>query len=101
MNLFTGTAMLIFTGILFLKYKPKAKNSRGFCGMAGAMGFMALTAGAGNWVFQLVQTVLMGVVGLCCFVELHREKVLRERRAVYRRVPNHEKVVANKVKTCA
>ena len=101
MNIFTGMAMLILAGVLYLKFRPKSQNSRELCALTGLMGAMVVYAGAGSWVFQLVQLALQLVVGFCCFAQLRREKIIRARRAVRKHVHRPAPVAQQQIKTCA
>lgn len=100
-NMITGAATLVLAGVLYLLYKPKAKNSLVLCAMTGAMGFIALSAGTGNWKFQLIQVMLQLVVSSCCVLQLHREKVLRARRAARRRMARSIPAPQQEAKSCA
>lgn len=103
MNIFTGTIMLVFAAIMYLKYKPRSENSLILCVMSGMMGVMAFLAGTGSWKFQLIQTALQLTVAFCCFVQLRREKILRRRRTGVRNLRVHRvgEQPQDKVKTCA
>lgn len=93
----TGVALMAFTAVLYRKYRPKSQDSRMLCGLAAAMGLMALVSGPASWPVQLIQCILQVVVGYCCFAQLRRERILRTRRRALhlRRAPH------NKIKTCA
>ena len=102
MSSFTGIAMLILAGVLYLKYSPKSQNGRVLCTMTGVMGVMALLTGSPSWKVQLIQTALQMVVGFCCFVQLRREKIIRTRRntaSLHVHRPGRE--AQQKIKTCA
>lgn len=86
MNLFTGIAVLLLAAYSFFKYRPASRGSRELCGLTALMGLLAAGAGTGSWKFQAIQTVLLAVVGVCCFVQLRRESILRARRARRRRL---------------
>jgi hypothetical protein len=102
MSAFTGIAMILLSGVLYLKYSPKSKDGRLLCMMTGMMGIMSLIVSSGSWGFQLIQLGLQIVVGLCCFVQLKREKILRaRRRAACRHVHRPGSEPQSKVKTCA
>ncbi len=101
MNVFTGVAMLVLAGFLYINYKPKSQESRLLCAMTGLMGFFSLVAGTGNWTFQAIQFVLQAVVGFCSFIRLRQEKIVRTRRAARKRAYRPGAEPQQKVKTCA
>ncbi|NLJ31259.1 MAG: hypothetical protein GX424_06660 [Clostridiales bacterium] len=82
----TGTLLVTLSAFSFLKYRPLSRDGRGLCALAALMGLLAAGAGGGNWRFQLIQTLLMAVVGFCCVARARGESVLRARRAMRRRL---------------
>ena len=80
MHLIPGFAALLSTALLWIKYRPKSLDGRLLCLIAAVMGAMSLMAGGGNTFFQGFNLVMLAVVEGCCLVQLHREKVRRERR---------------------
>ena len=94
MNTILGITMLLFSGMLMLKYRPKQKENRILCGMAALMGVVALLTGNQMvmWM-QLVQVAMLAVVAAVCIIRLHAEKVLRTRRQRVRRAAR--RVAAN------
>lgn len=81
MNTILGIAMLLFSGILILKYRPKQKENRILCGMAALMGLVALLTGNQMAVWmQVIQITMLVLVAAVCVIRLHAEKVVRSRR---------------------
>jgi hypothetical protein len=93
----TGVALLAFTAVLCRRYRPRSQESFVLCGLAAAMGLMALVSGPAGWKVQLIQCTLQAVVGFCCFAQLRRESILRTRRRALhlRRAPR------SSMKSCA
>lgn len=85
MNIYNGVILILAACGLFVFFRPKAKSSRAICAIMGAMGLMAVTAGGGSWGVQAVQSLLQVIVVLCCVLQLHRESVIRARRAARRK----------------
>lgn len=86
MNILTGIALVVLAAFSFFKYKPRSRAGRELCALTALMGLLAAGAGTGNWKFQLIQTILMAVVGFCCVAQLRRESILRARRSMRRRL---------------
>lgn len=80
MNEVMGILWICGACALFVKYRPRAEESRVLCILTAVMGFAALTAGEGNAFFTAVQTVLMLITGLCCLIQVRREYLCRRRR---------------------
>jgi di/tricarboxylate transporter len=93
----TGVALLAFTAVLCRKYRPRSQDSLVLCGLAVAMGLMALASGPANWKVQLIQCTLQAVVGFCCYAQLRRESILRARR----RALHLHRAPRSNMKTCA
>jgi hypothetical protein len=97
-----GIAMVILSGVLYLKYNPKSQDGRALCIMTGMMGIMAMITTPGSWKIQMIQLVLQLVVGTCCYVQLRREKITRaRRRAASRHVHRPGREPQHEIKTCA
>lgn len=101
MNGFIGVAMLVFAGVLYLKYRPKFQNSRVLWVMTALMGVMSFSSGPKNWVVALIQLALQIVVAACCLIQLKREQKIRRRRAIPRHAHRPSRQVPQKIETCA
>ena len=80
LSLGMGSAMLAFAVVMSFRYQEEICRKREgakIWGLTLAMGAAMLFSGGGSALFLTLQGV---VVAGCCLIELHREKVLRERR---------------------
>lgn len=83
LSLGMGSAMLAFAVGMSFRYQEEICRKREGAKiwfLTLAMGAAMLFSGGGSALFLTLQGTLGVVVAGCCLIELHREKVLRERR---------------------
>ena len=77
LSLGMGSAMLAFAVVMSFRYQEEICRKR----EGAKIWFLTLAmGGGGSALFLTLQGTLGVVVAGCCLIELHREKVLRERR---------------------
>ena len=85
LSLGMGSAMLAFAVVMSFRYQEEICRKREGAKiwfLTLAMGAAMLFSGGGSALFLTLQGTLGVVVAGCCLIELHREKVLRERRRI-------------------
>lgn len=82
-SLWMGAGMLLYVLACGLRYGKEItawKDGGRIWGLCGAMGFAMTVSGGGNSFFLSLQGILGAAAALCCLVQLHREKLFRQRR---------------------
>ncbi|WP_283609826.1 hypothetical protein [Faecalispora anaeroviscerum] len=67
--------------LVFLRERPRRKETRqiwALCALAGALG---LLVPGGSFALQIVQSLMQGLLVGCCLLAVRKERISKERRA--------------------
>lgn len=80
MNMFFGFLMLAATMFLFIKYRPKSKESMELCFLCGLTAILSMILSDGLLPLQAVEHTMQAVMVGCCFLRFRRERIFLNRR---------------------